>query len=135
MYHCHDIVLDNCTIPTFGFNYCFNNLIKNTCFNYVDNHFSRGNQFKNNKIPSQFINGIIKGTYKELYTSAFKISPITLLLVFVYLISSDFVKNNPPLMILSIVGLIVATFAEISILIPHFLNIKKLKNFPPNHIL
>ena len=134
LHHCNNIEIKDNNIPTFKLNYSFNNKISNCSIDYVGNHFSRGNQFINNKIPLQFIRGIVKGTYKKLYTSMYILLPIVLFLVLAYLLTSDFVRESPPLMYSLVFGIIMLGIVEFSIFLSHYRNIHKLKKYPLNLI-
>lgn len=132
LHHCQDIKIENCDIPVFKLNYSFNNALNNCSIDYADNHFSRANQFQNNKIPPQFIKSITEGTYKELYTSIFKFLPLVLLFVISYLFTNDYIAENPLLRNMLIIGIVFLAFVEMYLLVPHYRTMKKLKTFPPN---
>ena len=135
LHYCHEIHIENCNIPTFSFDYCYNNVLKNCTINYIDNHFSRGNLFEGVRVPEHFKGVIIEGkTLEGAYKIFFRIIPVIILMVIIYLITQDFIRENLLLVILSFVGVLLLLITYLFIIVHYYKNKRHISKYPLNSL-
>lgn len=133
MSFCNEIKLDNTKMSILYLSLCFNNFFNNCSIYKIINISSRGNVFKNNEIPDEYIDTIKESSIKNLSSILFYIGLAVISLCLIQF-TNPFVIKSLFLTIILTLGLICFSLTWLFAIIHYRIKVNNIKKYPSNQI-